>query len=118
MLRPLTLLLAVLAVVAMAGAGCARGPGYPDEDAFTQAMAAEGWVVVGRFGAGWPARISEDAQAYGSIAFVTADGQRHEYGGFEGYDMRVVHLAGPGGVASVRVLRSQELTGIVGDELR
>lgn len=98
--------------------GCSDHRSYDNAADFDQTQQAEGWVSLGKFGNNWPARTEETVTNYGGIEFNRADGTPHQYSGFEGYDLKVIKLRGPEGQELVRVLRSREMTGIVGDEFK
>lgn len=52
---------------------------------FTAAQAQRGYVLVGRFGQQhWPAMVVEVVSGEDGVAFVSADGQLHQYEGFKG----------------------------------
>jgi hypothetical protein len=117
MARKLVIAGILLALVLAAACGGDRRT-FADEDEFVAAEKQDGWVVVGRFGEAWPARITDTATDYGRIEFIGLGGTPHAYSGSDGYDMQVVRLRGAEGQEFIRVLRSAEMTGIVGDNLR
>ncbi|MCB1182896.1 hypothetical protein KDM41_05645 [bacterium] len=108
----------VLGVAAAIGFGIGRPPRYATEADFVRAVTTDGWQVIGRFGEAWPARVAETSDGYGTITFAGPDGMRQTYQGYEGYELRVVRLRAGDGTESVRVLRSAEMSGEIGDELR
>ncbi len=95
-------------VVALAGLvlWVGSGHGAEDEATFLARMRAEGWVEIGQFGGGWPARLRDTQSGYESIAFVRADGSRHRYHRFHGYRLRVVFLDADDGSEIIVVLRA------------
>lgn len=58
---------------------------YGSRAALIERQKADGYVLVGSFGRpDWPALVVGRVADRGSVAFVTADGQRHQYQGFSG----------------------------------
>ena len=107
-------LLIGLAILAGCGADHRR---YESAAQFDRAQAEDDWVSIGKFGNGWPARTEEVITAYAAIKFTRDNGTPHQYSGFEGYELKVVKLRGPEGQELIRILRSREMTGVVGDVL-
>lgn len=90
---------------------------YDSEFDFMTTQRSEGWAVIGSFGGPWPARTEHTINSYATIEFTRDNGTPHSYGTFEGYDLKVIQMRNEEGQEVIRVLRSQEMTGIVGDEL-
>ena len=90
---------------------------YNSEFDFVTNQQAEGWAVIGSFGSPWPARTEHTITSYATIEFTRDNGTPHAYGSFEGYDLKVIQMRNEEGQEVIRVLRSKEMTGIVGDEL-
>lgn len=67
---------------------------------------SQGYVQLGRFGNGWPARLVETIEGEGSVNFVRKDGTPHTYQKFDGYRLRVLRLEARGGEEVILVLRS------------
>lgn len=66
-----------------------------------------GYLRVGTFGKNWPAQVTEIINDANSIAFVKGDGTKHNYTGFDGYQMKVVRLKA-GERETIVVFRSEE----------
>lgn len=66
-----------------------------------------GYLRVGTFGKNWPAQVTEIINDNNSIAFVKGDGTKHNYTGFDGYQMKVVRL-NAGERETIVVFRSEE----------
>ncbi len=100
-------------------AGCSSDHrSYDSEFDFVTTQKEEGWAIIGSFGTGWPAHTEETIDSYATIKFTRDNGTPHIYGTFEGYDLKVIKMRNEEGQEVIRVLRSQQMTGIVGDELR
>ena len=84
--------------------GSVIGRTFADESALVEA--AGDFVVVGRFDLAFPVTVTRMEEAHGGISF-RHEGQPHDYSGFDGWAMRVMHVEG-GGRAGVLVLRSKE----------
>lgn len=67
-----------------------------------------GYLRTGSFGRHWPAMVTEIQTDDDGIRFVRKNGTPHEYTGFDGYRMQVVHLSGPGDQETVVVFRSAQ----------
>ena len=71
-------------------------------------MQNDGWVRLGSFGdLKWPAKIAREESASDAISFTRSDGTPHNYHGYDGYDLRVLHMEGVGGSKGTYVLRSK-----------
>ena len=53
---------------------------------------AKGYVFIGRFGNSWPAEIVEVTIQMDEISFELNDGQKHNYKGFDGYEIVLLRL--------------------------
>ncbi len=100
------------AVAAGCGGGAdAVGRSYARLPDLQHAMEDEGYVYVGRVGAlqgGQAAEVTAVITGRDRVNFALADGLPHEYGGFDGYDLRVVKLKGKSGGDMAVVFRSRE----------
>ncbi len=108
-------LIALLLILSACGADHRT---YDSEFDFVTTQREEGWAVIGSFGKSWPARTEKTITGYAEIEFARDNGTPHQYGTFEGYDLKVIKMRDEQGQEVIRVLRSQEMTGIVTDELR
>ena len=53
---------------------------------------AKGYVFIGRFGNSWPAELMEVTIQMDEISFELYDGQKHNYTGFDGYEIVLLRL--------------------------
>ena len=61
-------------------------------EALVDHQSEAGFVKVGTFEGGWPARVIEVQSDRDQISFVRQNGTRHTYQKFDGYDMRMIRL--------------------------
>lgn len=65
---------------------------YGSRSALIERQKADGYVLVGTFGRpDWPALVVGRVADRGTVAFVTADGQPHQYQGFSG-PLKALHF--------------------------
>ncbi len=67
----------------------------------------QGFLNIGSFPGGWPAEIVLVERGRDSLQFRRDDGTAQIYSGFDGYDLKAVHLQAEGGVRSVYVFRTE-----------
>lgn len=65
------------------------------------------YVVLGKFGNHWPAKIARVDTARDAIELSLAGGAKHQYSGFAGYELKAVYL-NAGGKETVVLFRSKE----------
>ena len=107
-LRPVVMTLLAAGLLAATAGAAWWVMGWQARDRFAATVKAEGWIQIGRFGDGWPARVRAQYDGYESLAFQRADGSRHEYTGFHGYRLRVVTLTAIDGSETIVVLRAAQ----------
>jgi hypothetical protein len=104
---------ALLALFVAAGA-CApadaddTGRTYEGIAALVRDQQEQGFVRLGLFGDGWPAKVVHVRTQPNEIEFALKTGARHGYPGYDGFLLKVVRLEGKGGAEIVAVFRSAE----------
>ena len=86
----------------------AVGERYASLEELVADQRAAGYLRTGYFGNHWPAMVIEVQTDDDGIRFIRRDGTPHNYTGFEGYRMKVVHLSGPGELETIVVFRSAD----------
>lgn len=86
----------------------AVGERYASLEELVADQRAAGYLRTGYFGNHWPALVIEIQTDDDGIRFIRRDGTPHNYTGFEGYLMKVVHLRGPGEQETIVVFRSAD----------
>ncbi|MGE3172852.1 MAG: hypothetical protein AB7O97_09500 [Planctomycetota bacterium] len=104
--RTRSFLLPVLAAVLGGCGGSLDGRTFESEQALE--AAAGDWVILGRFDLKWPATVVQIEEGRDRLRFRRG-ATPHEYSGYDGYDLRAVHLESDGKQGIV-VLRSREKT--------
>lgn len=84
------------------------GHSFKDFQALQTDQEKRGFVFLGRFDEAWPAEITEIRMAKDSIQFTRQDGTPHNYSGFEGYELKLIHLKGEGDKQTIVLFRSKE----------
>jgi len=84
----------------------AVGERYASLEDLVADQQAAGYIRTGYFGKHWPATVIEIQTDDDGIRFVRRNGTSHNYTGFNGYHMKVVHLSGPGEQETIVVFRS------------
>ena len=95
--------LSVLSFLSSCG-GSLLGSDFDNERALL--ARAAGFVKIGAFGLEFPARVTRIEEGHDSIRFMRG-ATPQEYGGFDGYDLKVVFTTHAGS-EGVLVLRSKE----------
>lgn len=84
------------------------GRRFKDFQELQKAQEKNGFVFLGRFDEAWPAEITEIRMAKDSIQFKRLDGTPHDYSGFQGYELKLIHLKGKGDKQTIVLFRSKE----------
>lgn len=106
-----TIVLAIVCILLIAfnlSRDLETGKGFKSEAEFLDYQNGIGYVFLGKFDAAFPAVISAVENSRNSITFTLANGMKHNYGGFDGYALKVVRLRKLSGGETVFVLRSAE----------
>ena len=100
----------VLLGTLMLVAGCFEtGPAtYANLSELKAFQAKEGFVEIGRFGDGWPAKVKREKIYRDEVCIVLANQEMHTLEGYEGYKLKVVTLQGPRNSEIVVAFRSKE----------
>ena len=68
----------------------------------------KGYVMIGHFGDGWPAKVVSERQYHDTVNVILANSEVHVFDEFDGYKLRVIKLTGKHNAEIVVVCRSQE----------
>ena len=69
---------------------------------------SRGFVFLGKFGDSWPAELEKADINMNEISFELNDGTKHNYSGFDGYEILVLRLIADNQKENVVVFRSKE----------
>ncbi len=71
----------------------------------------EDYVILGRFGDNWPAKVDKVLTGRDEISFALSNRTKHSYPRYYGFELKAVFLYDRNGNETVVVLRSKEKIG-------
>lgn len=84
------------------------GKRYSRLDELKTELDAKGYVFLGKFGDSWPAELKEAEKDMDGISFERSNGRKHDYTGFDGYEVLMLRLSADNQEENVVIFRSKE----------
>ena len=111
MRKTVFLLITLAMIMCSCGSKNEVGESYKSYDDLKNDQKEKGYVVLGRFGASWPAKVTEVRFEMHEISFQRQDGTKHQYPGYDGYELKMIRLVSSSNQETVIVMRSSEKRG-------
>ena len=104
-----TIIVTIIIVLAVStGIFLLKSKTYNNLNELLKAQEKKGYVLLGKFGNNWPAKVTEKKTAMNEITFTLENGTQHTYPGYDNYKLKVIRLLAKNNKENVIVFRSEK----------